>query len=411
MEDGSRARPRLGTMKLHDVRIIVVGGGGSGAAISHDLVLRGFRPLLIERGSLTCGTTGRHHGLLHSGARYVVQDSEVARECWEEARILRNICSEVIEDNGGLHVALEDWQAEYEKNFVEGCNQCGIPIRRLNQRELLAREPRLSPQISHGYLIPDASFDAYRLPLQFLATAQHNGATIRQFCQLIHIETHANQVVGVRVRDLVAQEEQELPCDMLINATGVWGGEIAALAAAQVAITWDSGVMVAIQKRLANMVISRLAPPGSGDIIVPQRLLNIIGTTSRIQSQPDVQQVDPDEVAQLLANANRMIPRFSEEKLLAAWRATRPLVGGKGKDGRVLSRKMQCIDHAEQDSLQGMVSIIGGKATTSRAMAEITCNMVCHKLGYNIPCRTATEKLLHFRGFWHPRHAVQPEAA
>ena len=398
-------------MNLHDVHIIVVGGGGSGAAISHDLALRGFRPLLIERGSLTCGTTGRHHGLLHSGARYVVRDSEVARECWEEAQILRRICSEVIEDNGGLHVALEDYSTEYERNFVEGCKQCEIPIRRLNQQELLAREPRLSPQISHGYLIPDASFDAYRLPLQFFATAQHNGATIRQFCQLIHIETHANRVVGVRVRDLVAQKEQELACDMLINATGVWGGEIAALADAQVAITWDSGVMVAIQKRLASMVISRLAPPSNGDIIVPQRLLNIIGTTSRIQSQPDEQQVYPNEVAQLLANADKMIPHFSEEKLQAAWRATRPLVGGKKGDGRTLSRKMSCIDHAAQDELQGMVSIIGGKATTLRAMAEITCDMVCRKLGYSIPCRTATEQLLHFRGFWHPRHAVRPEAA
>lgn len=392
-------------------RILIVGGGGTGAAICHDLTQRGFKPLLIERGSITCGTSGRHHGLLHSGARYVVKDSEVARECWQEAQILRRICSGVIEDNGGLHVVLGDEHHEYEKEFVEGCRQCGIPLRRLTQQELLTQEPRLSPQISHGYLIPDASFDAYRLPLQFLATAQHNGATIRQFCELKHIEMHNQNIEGVRIQDLIAQREERLACDMLINATGVWGNEIAQMAGATIDITWDSGVMVAIQKRLVNRVISRVAPPGNGDIVVPQRLLNIIGTTSQIQDVPDQQQVHSDEVEGLLRDADKMIPHFSKEHIQSAWRATRPLAGRSSRDSRAVSRRTLCIDHTIEDGLEGLVSIIGGKATTLRAMAEETSNMVCRKLGYDIPCHTAERPLVHFRGFWHPRHALIPEPA
>ena len=69
--------------------IIIIGGGGTGAALAHDLVLRGFRVSLFEKGELLSGTTGRHHGLLHSGARYAVHDSIAAQECFQENQILR----------------------------------------------------------------------------------------------------------------------------------------------------------------------------------------------------------------------------------------------------------------------------------------------------------------------------------
>src|SRR5512132_161143 len=98
------------------LRVLVVGGGGTGAALAHDLVLRGVGVTLVERGELTSGTTGRHHGLLHSGARYAVGDQESAVECIQENRILRRIAPDSFEANGGLFVALTDedldrWEA------------------------------------------------------------------------------------------------------------------------------------------------------------------------------------------------------------------------------------------------------------------------------------------------------------
>jgi glycerol-3-phosphate dehydrogenase len=65
-------------------QVVIVGGGGTGGALAHDLVLRGLQITLVERGELTSGTTGRHHGLLHSGARYAVNDPESAVECIDE---------------------------------------------------------------------------------------------------------------------------------------------------------------------------------------------------------------------------------------------------------------------------------------------------------------------------------------
>ena len=72
--------------------VLIVGGGGTGGALAHDLTLRGLRVTLVERSEFTSGTTGRHHGLLHSGARYAVNDRESAVECIEENTILRRIC-------------------------------------------------------------------------------------------------------------------------------------------------------------------------------------------------------------------------------------------------------------------------------------------------------------------------------
>ncbi|HEY6566169.1 MAG TPA: FAD-dependent oxidoreductase, partial [Actinomycetota bacterium] len=78
-------------MTTKQVHVLIVGGGGTGGALAHDLALRGVRVTLVERGEFTSGTTGRHHGLLHSGARYAVNDHESAVECIEENMLLRHI--------------------------------------------------------------------------------------------------------------------------------------------------------------------------------------------------------------------------------------------------------------------------------------------------------------------------------
>lgn len=66
-------------MKSAKLEHILIIGGGVGGALAHDLSLRGFRVTLVEKGDLLSGTTGRHHGLLHSGGRYVLHDLETAR--------------------------------------------------------------------------------------------------------------------------------------------------------------------------------------------------------------------------------------------------------------------------------------------------------------------------------------------
>lgn len=85
-----------------ETQAIIIGGGATGAGILRDLTLRGVRAVLIEKNDIASGTTGRNHGLLHSGARYAVKDMDSARECIRENRILKKIARHCIEDTGGF---------------------------------------------------------------------------------------------------------------------------------------------------------------------------------------------------------------------------------------------------------------------------------------------------------------------
>src|SRR5512145_536591 len=115
--------------KRYTARVCVIGGGGTGAALAYDLSLRGLSVVLLEKGELTSGTTGRHHGQLHSGARYAVGDRAIARECMEETLTLRRIAPDAVEYNGGLFVAVGDDDADYAPTFISACLEAGIPAR------------------------------------------------------------------------------------------------------------------------------------------------------------------------------------------------------------------------------------------------------------------------------------------
>ena len=87
-----------------DCEVLVIGGGSTGAGVARDAAMRGLSTVLVERGDLATGTSGRFHGLLHSGGRYVVKDPMAAQECYAENLVLRRIAADCIEDTGGLFV-------------------------------------------------------------------------------------------------------------------------------------------------------------------------------------------------------------------------------------------------------------------------------------------------------------------
>src|SRR6188472_341555 len=99
------------------VDVLIVGGGSTGAGVARDAAMRGLSTVLVERRDLAEGTTGRFHGLLHSGGRYVVRDPRSARECIQENRILRRIASHCIEDTGGLFVCTPSDDPGYGDQF------------------------------------------------------------------------------------------------------------------------------------------------------------------------------------------------------------------------------------------------------------------------------------------------------
>lgn len=381
--------------------ILIIGGGGTGAALAHDLTLRGFTVALFEKGEIFSGATGRHHGLLHSGARYALDDPEAARECIEENMILRKLAPQAIEPNDGLFVALTDDDMQLVDRFLAQCATAAIPTKIWSPAQALALEPALNPALKLAIQVPDATFDAWRLPLHFLATAQSNGAKLHRFTEVIGIHTTAGVVTGIRVRDLRCQREFDVTGDLVVNAAGAWSGRVTALAGVQVPIQPGPGVMVAIKQRVTNMVINRLHPAGEGDIIVPQRKLAVLGTSLWLAQDPDVVRLPSEHIHRMFELCSAMVPGVKNYPVHAAWSASRPLIGkGNLADPQQISRTFECFDHHVKDGVEGLVSIIGGKATTQRAMAEKTANVICQKFGRELPCRTKETPLLPYRRFF-----------
>ena len=382
--------------------VLVVGGGGTGGALAHDLALRGLRVTLVERGEFTSGTTGRHHGLLHSGARYAVNDRESAIECIEENLILRRICPGSFEENDGLFVAITEEDMAYYADFVAGCRESGIPIQELTRDAALRLEPNLNPDLQAAVRVPDATMDAMRMPLRFFATAKANGAELRNYMEVLDLVRKDRVVSGAVVRDHVTGKVGEIGADLVVNAAGPWSGKIAAMAGLNVPIRLSPGVMLALRGRLCNMVLNRMHRSGDGDIVVPQRGLSIVGTSSWIVQDPDDLDVPEDHVARMFEEGAKLVPTIGRAEFRAAWSAARPLIGSSEDEdsGRELSRTFKTIDHAEVDGVQGFVTITGGKATTLRGMAELCADIVCRKLGVEAECRTRDTVLLPHVAFY-----------
>jgi glycerol-3-phosphate dehydrogenase len=379
---------------------IVIGAGFTGCAIAHDLALRGFAVTVLERGEIGSGTSGRTHGLLHSGGRYCVNDQESAVECIEENILLRKIAKQCIEFNGGLFVALNEDDLAYAPKFEIGAQQCGIPIEKLAVKEALHLEPNLNPNVLAVYTVPDGSFDPLRLCLAFAATAKKNGAKFLPYHQVEELTLDGKgNVTGAKVWDRIGDKKFEVHSDIVISATGAWAGQIAKMANARVSVTPTPGVMVAYDARLINRVVNRLCPPSDGDILIPQRRMVCIGTTSFEVKDVDYIPITEDQVENMRRCAIDLVPAVATTHQRGWWMSARPLVG-KGESGRSLARTFKCFDHSETDGINGMVTITGGKATTCRAMAEKTTDLVCQKMGIQTACTTKEYPLISYRNYY-----------
>lgn len=373
--------------KKIDKTVCIIGGGGTGCATAWDLALRGFRVLLFEKGEITSGTTGRHHGQIHCGARYAVGDRAIARECMEESILLRKLVPEAVEYNGGIFAALTNEEADYADTFIEACLEAGIPAKEISTEKAIHFEPNLNSKVKRCVTVPDGSFDAFRVPLSFLAGALMLGTRVFPYHEVIAIEKQGPRIIGITAKGPDGSTKR-FGADYVISAGGAWAKSIAALAGVAVPVTPAPGTMVSVKGRLSDKVLSRLAPPGDGDIIVPQRELSIIGSTQRVTDNPEGLLPLPEEIAFLRKRAAELVPSFAAAPFHAAWSAARPLAGeGLSGDGRSLSRDFMVVDHGK-DGVENFASLVGGKATVLRAMAEKAADFAAAKLGESILCST-----------------------
>lgn len=380
----------MSAMKLN-CDVVVIGGGATGVGIVRDAQMRGFSAILVERVDLGQGTTGRYHGLLHSGGRYVVSDPHSATECAEENAILKRIHPDAVEKTGGLFVALAGDDEEYPERFIKGAQETHVPAAEISVREAIRREPRLNPSTARAFEVLDGTVDGWRMVWGAADNAIEHGAKVLTYHRVTSIEVADGRVTGVVANSEKTGETVHIECQFVINAAGPWAGQIAAMAGEHdVHVVPGRGIMVAMNHRLVNSVVNRCVYPADGDIIVPVHTVSIIGTTDVKATDPDHLDIEQAEVQQMLDAGEALLPGFRNSRALHVWAGARPLLKDNrvsAEDTRHMSRNMSVVKH----DVKGLITVAGGKLTTYRLMASRVVDAICEELGETRECHTADE--------------------
>ncbi|MGF1776886.1 anaerobic glycerol-3-phosphate dehydrogenase subunit A [Vibrio nomapromontoriensis] len=379
-----------------ETEAVIIGGGATGSGVLRDCALRGIACILIERDDFASGTTGRNHGLLHSGARYAVTDEHSARECIRENQILKRVANHCIENTQGLFISLPEDDFGFQKRFLEACHHVDIPTRTLDPRQALAIEPSCNPSLLGAVSVPDGTIDPFRLCTANILDAKRHGARVFNHCTVTSLIRKTDRVVGVRVYNHKTQQYFEVYAQQVINAAGIWGQNICEYAELDVKMYPAKGSLLILNHRINNTVINRCRPPADADILVPGDTISLIGTTSEHidYSEIDHLKVTPQEVDTLLTEGAKLAPSMRTTRVLRAYAGVRPLVSlNHDQRGRDISRGIVLLDHEQRDGLTGLTTITGGKLMTYRLMAEQTTDIIAKKLNNTQPCLTKVKPL------------------
>ena len=379
-------------MQIKEYDVIIIGGGITGVGTARDCAMRGLSTLLVERSDIADGASGRNHGLLHSGARYAVNDAESAEECIRENMIIRRIASNCVEETDGLFITLPEDDLGYQATFIEKCRAAGINAQAIDPSEAIRLEPSVNPTLIGAVRVPDASVDPFRLCSANALDAVLHGAKILTHNEVVELLRENGRVVGVKLRDSRTGEQQEVRSRVVVNAAGIWGARIAEMAGAQIRMLPAKGSLLIFGHRVNKMVINRCRKPANADILVPGDVVCVIGTTSdKVPFEEcDNMRVTSSEVDILLEEGAKLAPSLATTRILRAYAGVRPLVASDDDPtGRSTSRGIVLLDHETRDGVPGFISITGGKLTSYRLMAEMATDLVCRKLGSDAVCHTA----------------------
>jgi glycerol-3-phosphate dehydrogenase len=397
--------------------VLVIGGGASGLAAAVESAARGYRTALVEQADFAQATSSRSTKLIHGGIRYLQQGrlSLVRESLRERGTLLRN-APHLVHPLPFILPVYAWWERAFYgaglKLYDKLAGELGIgSSQNLSRLETLARMPALARDgLRGGILYHDGQFDDTRLAITLAQTvADFNGVAVN-YVKVVSLLKHNDRVGGVTMRDLESGDEFEVRARVVVNATGVFSDEVRRLddGTAPDLLTLSQG---------AHIVLDKMFLPGGCALIIPRtsdgrvffaipwhdRVL--LGTTDTMVSKAVLEPRPLEtEIEFLLAHAARYLaqaPRAAD--ILSAFAGLRPLVkSGVGKTSK-LSRSHQIVT-----APSGLVSIIGGKWTTSRLMAEDAVNQAAIIGG--LAARSSPTKTLRLHG-WRETSNDKPNLA
>lgn len=410
----SRAHRPPSDIERRQFDLIVIGGGINGVAIARDAAMRGLDVVLLDQSDIGSGTTSWSTRLIHGGLRYLEHaEIKLVRESLREReRLLRNAPHLV----RPLPLAIPVYRGARRGPLTIRAGMVlydflsfdkSLPRHRMLSRlDALNRFPGLKPdglQAAAVYYDAQATF-AERLAIENALSARAHGAVLLIYTRVDRICAEGAVVTGVEATDVLTGDRLELRGRIVVNAAGPWVDSV--LAGAPVPTKRMIGgtkgshlVVPSFPGAPQDAIYFEAQSDGRPVFIIPWNGAYLIGSTDiRVNGDPGAVQADDNEINYLLSEANAIIPGagLSTDDIWYVYCGVCPLpYQPSGAEGAITRRHL-VHDHAPQ--LRGLFSIIGGKLTTHRSLAEEAVNIVCDRLGKQARCPTAHAPLPGYAG-------------
>lgn len=417
--------------------VIIIGAGINGVGIARDAALRGLSVLLLDKGDVAGGTSSWSTRLIHGGLRYLEHgEFGLVRESLRERECLLRMAPHLVRPLPLLipiySRASRGWWTMRAGMFAYDVLSFDKQLprhRMLGRTETLAQAPGLQPDGLVGAAVYyDAQVEfAERLVIENALSAVAHGATVITYARVDKLIVEDGKVRGVEFTNIQSQpvtgsagvppadlgrgptvskvvhiEEERHPVTarVVINAAGPWIDELLAeslvnsgLAGGARLIGGTKGSHI-IVRPFPGAPESALYVEAETDhrpfFIIPWNNHYLIGTTDiRYQGNLDQIEIDDDEIDYLLRETNQVIPSagLSRKEILYTYSGVRPLPFVSDQGEPSITRKHFIRPHPHVNNL---FSIVGGKLTTYRSLAEETVNLIFKQLGQNSPaCTTA----------------------
>ncbi|HKC62106.1 MAG TPA: glycerol-3-phosphate dehydrogenase, partial [Pyrinomonadaceae bacterium] len=390
--------------------VVIIGAGINGAGIARDAAMRGLKVLLLDKGDIASGTSSWSTRLIHGGLRYLEYgEISLVRESLRERERLLYIAPHLVKP---LPLLIPIYKQNRRGPLTIRAGMILYDLlsfdKSLNHHQMLSREEatKLAPGLNREGLLGAALYRdaqveyAERLVLENVLSAIEHSALVLTYARVDRFSIEETSVRGIEFTDLIAESVHTARAQIVVNASGPWVDDVLARtdARAHQLIGGTKGSHIIVEKfegAPSHALYAEAQKDGRPFFIIPWNNLYLIGTTDIAESgELDCVKASDAEIDYLLNETNRLIPSATLERasILYTYSGIRPLPFISDRDPASITRRHFIRDHAPAPN--GLVSIVGGKLTTYRNLAEQTVDLILKKLKRRrVACRTAEEKL------------------
>mgnify|MGYP001042894972 CR=1 FL=1 len=384
--------------------IVIIGGGITGVSVAYEVATRGLKVALLEKGDFGEATSAATSKLIHGGLRYLKNaEFGLVRESLSERKTLENIAPNfvyplpfMIPTYGNLKgnkITLFAGMVLYDLLSLDKSFTWDKSKRLPFHKTISAKKTqRLEPCIPANNLIGSSIYydcqniNPERLTLAILKSAMANGAKAANYGQVKSFITTDSRVQGVNVADLLSNEEYKITADLTINCTGPWTDLVLNSSTHDGNfnhhIKRSEGIHIITKKQCNNHAVLMMTKEGKHVMMIPWRNHTLIGTTDKeYKGHPDDYRISKQSILELIdeINTNYNTEKITYDDVLFAYGGLRPLVDNQTEASYESSRKYEISDHSKE-GLEGLLTIEGGKYTTSRNLASTVMKKVSKKL-------------------------------